>query len=66
VPLVGWGVRGWPAASLAALGAGLFALAPSRAVLTFTDPRELLPALGGTARLVAAYGFLLALGLAFG
>lgn len=66
VPVVGVVRLGWPTASLAALVAMAFAVAPTRAVLGFRHPRELLPALGGTARVVVVYGALLALGLAVG
>lgn len=65
-PVVGWQAYGWPAWSLASLIFVPLTLGPLRAVLTFQDPRELLPALGGTARAVALYGLVLALGLAFG
>ena len=66
VPVVGWLMYGWPAASLAALLAAPLCLAPVRRVLTHTDPVELLPALGETARVVGVYGLLLGLGLAVG
>ena len=66
VPVVGWRVFGWPAASLAALLVAPLCLAPTRRVLTHTDPAELLPALGETARVVGVYGLLLGLGLAVG
>ena len=66
VPIVGVVRFGWPLLSLAALAFLPLAIAPTRAVLTFTDPRELLPALGGTARVVVVYGVLLATGLALG
>lgn len=56
----------WPATALLALAALPLAVGPIRAVLGFGDPRELLPALGGTARVVVAYGALLALGLGLG
>jgi hypothetical protein len=39
---------------------------PVRRVLTFNEPRDLLPALGQTARLVALYGVLLGGALALG
>lgn len=63
VPPVGVVVYGWPLASLAALVAVPAGLPAFRTVLTFRDPRELLPALGQTARVVALYGVLLGLGL---
>ncbi|MDX1494640.1 MAG: 1,4-dihydroxy-2-naphthoate polyprenyltransferase [Longimicrobiales bacterium] len=66
VPVVGVVRLAWPLATLAAIAALILAVAPTRAVLTFRDPRELLPALGGTARVVVVYGALLALGLAVG
>lgn len=66
VPWVGLARYDWPALSLAALAFVPVTISPLRAVLDHDDPRELLPALGGTARAVALYGALLALGLAFG
>ncbi len=66
VPLLGVLRYGWPLTALAALLAVPMGLGAFRTVLRFTDPRELLPALGQTARVVAAYGLLLALGLALG
>jgi 1,4-dihydroxy-2-naphthoate octaprenyltransferase len=66
VPIVGVGRFGWPPAALASLAALALAAGPLRAVLAHGDPRELLPALGGTARVVALYGGFLALGLALG
>jgi 1,4-dihydroxy-2-naphthoate polyprenyltransferase len=66
-PLVGVARYGWP---LPAVGAGLAALAlcaaPMRTVWMHEGPRELLPALGQTARAVALYGVVLAAGLAWG
>ncbi|MEQ1854853.1 MAG: 1,4-dihydroxy-2-naphthoate polyprenyltransferase [Longimicrobiales bacterium] len=62
VPVVGVASRGWPAATLAALLVAPLCVAPLRTVFGHTDVRELLPALGATARVVAAYGLLLALG----
>ena len=57
---VGIAVFQWPLAVLSGLLAiGLGAL-PARRVLNFAHPRELLPALGQTARVVALYGLLLA------
>jgi len=64
VPVVGVAALAWPPATLAALLAIPLAVAPLRRVLTFTEPRELLPALGETSRVVAVYGALLGLGLA--
>ena len=66
VPIVGWRSFGWPPASLAALASLPLLVTPIRTVLTFSEPRELLPALGQTARVVFVYGVLLAAGLAFG
>ena len=66
VPLVGVTRFGWPAASLVALLAVAGAVRPLRTVLGYEHPRELIPALGGTARVVALYGGLLALGLGLG
>lgn len=66
VPVVGVGALGWPVASLAALLAFPVAFPALRRVLGFRDPRELLPALGETARVVVLYGALLALGLGLG
>jgi 1,4-dihydroxy-2-naphthoate octaprenyltransferase len=64
VPAIGVVALGWPASALAALGAAPLAAAPARAVFSHATPRELLPALGGTARVLAVYGATLALGLA--
>lgn len=66
VPVLGVARFGWPPASLAALVGVLAMGAPLRTVCRFQDPRQLNPALGQTARGVALYGVLLALGLAFG
>ena len=65
-PVIGWRVYEWPVATLAALLVAPLAVAPLKKVLGFADPRELLPALGETARIVAIYGVLLGAGLAFG
>jgi 1,4-dihydroxy-2-naphthoate octaprenyltransferase len=64
VPAIGVAWLGWPASALGALVAAPLAVAPARAVFTHTSPRDLLPALGGTARVLAVYGTALALGLA--
>jgi 1,4-dihydroxy-2-naphthoate octaprenyltransferase len=64
VPPVGVAAFGWPAWSLISLAAVALAAAPARAVFAHRSPRELLPALGGTARVLAVYAALLALGLA--
>jgi 1,4-dihydroxy-2-naphthoate octaprenyltransferase len=66
VPVLGVARFGWPAASLAALVGVLAMATPLRTVCRFRDPRALNPALGQTARGVALYGLLLALGLALG
>jgi 1,4-dihydroxy-2-naphthoate octaprenyltransferase len=66
VPVTGVVAFGWPATALAALAVAPLTLAPLRAVLGHGDPRELLPALGATARVVALYGGLLGAGLAIG
>lgn len=66
VPVGGVVHFGWPPATLTSLVVFVSALAPLRAVTTFDDPRQLLPALGGTARLVALYGVVLGATLAWG
>jgi 1,4-dihydroxy-2-naphthoate polyprenyltransferase len=66
VPLLGVALAGWPRTTLLALGSGVYVIGPMSRIMTTDEPRELIPALGGTARLVAAYGALLALGLALG
>jgi 1,4-dihydroxy-2-naphthoate octaprenyltransferase len=66
VPVVGVVRFGWPSLALAALACAPLAVTPTRTVLTFEHPAQLLPALGGTARLVVVYGVLLAAGLALG
>jgi 1,4-dihydroxy-2-naphthoate octaprenyltransferase len=66
VPPVGVVLLGWPAWSLVALGALALSIAPTRVVFAHATPRELLPALGATARVLAVYGAGLALGLAIG
>jgi len=65
-PAVGVTVLGWPPVALAALLVAPLCVSPLRAVLGYHDPRELLPALGATARVTALYGLLLALGLGLG
>ena len=59
VPVVGVAAYGWPRMALATLGVAFLGVAPTRRVIRLTDPRELLPALGETARLVALYGVVL-------
>lgn len=63
VPVLGTMLFDWPIWGLMALLAALPALGPLHLVWTETDPRALIPALGGTARVVAIYGVLLGLGL---
>jgi 1,4-dihydroxy-2-naphthoate octaprenyltransferase len=64
VPPVGTGLFAWPPTVHVATLALVLAAFPARRVLGFTDPRELLPALGQTARVVAVYGVLLGTALA--
>lgn len=59
VPPVGVAVFGWPPAALATLVVFAGAIGPTRRVLTYRRPEDLLPALGGTARVVALYGLVL-------
>ena len=66
VPVLGVGVYQWPPAALIALAAGAASVSPLTLIMTRDDPRELIPALAGTARVVGLYGLLLAAGLAFG
>lgn len=66
VPIVGVTKLQWPPLSLMAFAAAPFCVTPLQIVLRYTDPRELIPALSGTARVVALYGGLLALGLGLG
>lgn len=66
VPPIGMVAFGWPSAALAALLVVPLCIAPARAVFTSSEPRALIPALGATARVVAVYGALLAVGLALG
>ncbi len=65
-PVVGVFAFGWPPLALAALLVTPLCVAPVRKVRGFREARELLPALGETARIVALYGLLLGLGLALG
>ena len=65
-PVVGVLWLGWPPSALLALLALVLAVSPARTVLSYREPRELLPALGGTARVVVVYGVLLGLGLGVG
>jgi 1,4-dihydroxy-2-naphthoate octaprenyltransferase len=66
VPPLGVAALAWPVAALGALLVAPLCWSPARAVAHHVDPRELLPALGATARVVAIYGVLLGAGLAFG
>ncbi|MEX2466826.1 MAG: 1,4-dihydroxy-2-naphthoate polyprenyltransferase [Gemmatimonadota bacterium] len=66
VPPVGMWILGWPSTALAVLLVVPVAIRPLRTVFTYERPQELLPTLGQTARVVALYGGLLALGLAVG
>ncbi len=65
-PLVGIARFSWPLATAATLVTLPLAVPPARRVLGHVEPRELLPALGETSRVVAIYGALLGLGLALG
>ncbi|MEX2530651.1 MAG: 1,4-dihydroxy-2-naphthoate polyprenyltransferase [Gemmatimonadota bacterium] len=66
VPAFGVAWHGWtPWVLLALLGVG-YAFRPVARVLRFREPRQLNPALGETARAVAWYGGLLALGFLLG
>ena len=66
VPVAGFLAFDWPPTVFLALAVGPLCFRPLEAVLSATEPRTLIPALGGTARVVALYGALLALGLALG
>ncbi len=66
VPILGVSVYQWPPAALIALAAGVASVSPLRLIMTTHDPRELIPALAGTARVVGLYGLFLGAGLAFG
>ena len=66
VPIIGVWVYQWPAAALVALVAGVATVSPLTAIMTRDDPRDLIPALAGTARVVGIFGLLLTAGLAFG
>jgi 1,4-dihydroxy-2-naphthoate polyprenyltransferase len=65
-PVLGVLLFGWPPVAYMSLGAMLLAAGPLRLVWTVDDPQRLIAALGGTARVVAAYGILLAAGLTWG
>jgi 1,4-dihydroxy-2-naphthoate polyprenyltransferase len=66
VPLLGVARFDWSPWTFLSSGALLLAARPARWVLTFSEPRELLPALGATARVVTWYAGLLALGFVLG
>jgi 1,4-dihydroxy-2-naphthoate octaprenyltransferase len=66
VPLVGIVVYAWPTSTGLAALAVLGAAGAFRRVWTFREPAELIPALGGTARIVALYGAVLGATLAWG
>ena len=66
VPVLGVAVYQWPAPALIALAAGAASVSPLTLIMTRDDPRELIAALAGTARVVGLYGVLLAAGLALG
>jgi len=66
VPPVGSALFGWGPWTFLAIGAVMTALGSLRRVVAFQDPRELNPALGGTARVAGLYGALLAVGLMVG
>lgn len=65
-PPLGVALFEWTPWCLAALASLPLAAGPVRRVLGREDPAALIPALGGTARMVALYGALLAGGLAVG
>ena len=65
-PLLGVAWMGWPVAVFVVYLVLPFCIRPVRTVLRFEHAGELLPALGQTSRVVALYGLLLAMGLAFG
>lgn len=66
VPPVGVLVLGWPPAVFLAVLALAASARPAKTVFTYREPAELLPTLGQTARVVALYGGLLAIGFAAG
>jgi 1,4-dihydroxy-2-naphthoate octaprenyltransferase len=66
VPAIGVTLLGWPVATSASLLGAPLCWAPLRTVHAYQDPRELIPALGATARVLALYGLLLTLGLGLG
>jgi 1,4-dihydroxy-2-naphthoate octaprenyltransferase len=66
VPVLGVAVYGWPRLALLPLLACFVSLRPVTVVMTESDASALVPALAGTARVVALYGLLFGFGLAFG
>ena len=64
MPVLGVALFGWPRLALVALAAAVASITPVALVMTKDDARELVPALPGTARIVALYGVLLGLSLA--
>jgi 1,4-dihydroxy-2-naphthoate octaprenyltransferase len=66
VPVLGVAVYGWPRLALLPLLAGFVSVRPVTVVMTESDASALVPALPGTARVVAVYGLLFGFGLAFG
>jgi 1,4-dihydroxy-2-naphthoate polyprenyltransferase len=66
VPALGMALAGWSPWTLLSLAALLPAMSPLRRVVHFQDPGALNPALGGVARALMLYGFMLALGFALG
>jgi 1,4-dihydroxy-2-naphthoate octaprenyltransferase len=65
-PPVGVWRFGWPASALLAVAVLAWSFRPLARILGSTHPRQLMPALGETARVVALYGIVLGLGLALG
>lgn len=67
VPPLGVALYGWSSWTfLAVAGLVFYGLMPMRRVIAFRDPRDLNPALAGTARVTGMYGALLAIGLMIG
>jgi len=66
VPLVGWRVYQWPVAVLSTLVVLPLCMSPLKRVFGFSEPVELLPALGETARVVVVFALFLGLALAYG
>ncbi len=66
VPPVGVLLLDWPPAVFLAVLALAASARPTKTIFTYREPAELLPTLGQTARVVALYGGLLAIGFAAG